>query len=217
MAEGPAVPNAASLNGLTPARSEPAGQPEPLKYWLLALPADAPLTGLVRLAKHRWIIERDYQELKQELGLGRVWVPDSRAEPLFPLRAGRACCSTNARTSFGLLSPRLAAFGPSGIIHVRSPRFASPPQAACSGSFPAAFFRRVLFYNRVELDQQEQAQCRSLRAQVTERLGAPRRPVHHTHARGGAGCGGAGGVGHWRDRGGPRGNQGMVICSNKAG
>jgi hypothetical protein len=25
---------------------------------------------LVRLAKHRWIIERDYEELKQELGLG---------------------------------------------------------------------------------------------------------------------------------------------------
>jgi SRSO17 transposase len=24
----------------------------------------------VKLAKHRWIIERDYEELKQELGLG---------------------------------------------------------------------------------------------------------------------------------------------------
>jgi SRSO17 transposase len=28
------------------------------------------LRDLVRLAKHRWIVERDYQELKQELGLG---------------------------------------------------------------------------------------------------------------------------------------------------
>jgi SRSO17 transposase len=28
------------------------------------------LTELVRAAKHRWIIERDYEELKQELGLG---------------------------------------------------------------------------------------------------------------------------------------------------
>ena len=28
------------------------------------------LRELVRLAKHRWIIERDYEELKQELGLG---------------------------------------------------------------------------------------------------------------------------------------------------
>lgn len=34
------------------------------------LPADISLTDLVRRAKHRWIIERDYQELKQELGLG---------------------------------------------------------------------------------------------------------------------------------------------------
>jgi SRSO17 transposase len=25
---------------------------------------------LVKIAKHRWIIERDYEELKQELGLG---------------------------------------------------------------------------------------------------------------------------------------------------
>jgi len=33
-------------------------------------PADTPLADLVRLAKQRWIIERDYEELKQELGLG---------------------------------------------------------------------------------------------------------------------------------------------------
>ena len=48
----------------------PSGEPEPTKYWLSTLPADTPLVELVHLAKHRWIIERDYQELKQELGLG---------------------------------------------------------------------------------------------------------------------------------------------------
>jgi len=48
----------------------PAGEPEPSKYWLSTFPAQTRLTALVRLAKHRWIIERDYQELKQELGLG---------------------------------------------------------------------------------------------------------------------------------------------------
>jgi SRSO17 transposase len=48
----------------------PAGEPQPTKYWLSTLPANTTLTALVRLAKHRWIIERDYQELKQELGLG---------------------------------------------------------------------------------------------------------------------------------------------------
>jgi SRSO17 transposase len=48
----------------------PAGEAEPTKYWLSTMPADTPLVELVHMAKHRWIIERDYQELKQELGLG---------------------------------------------------------------------------------------------------------------------------------------------------
>jgi len=48
----------------------PAGESEPAKYWLSTVPADMALMELVHLAKHRWIIERDYQELKQELGLG---------------------------------------------------------------------------------------------------------------------------------------------------
>jgi SRSO17 transposase len=43
---------------------------EPTKYWLSNLPAKTALKPLVKLAKHRWIIERDYEELKQELGLG---------------------------------------------------------------------------------------------------------------------------------------------------
>ena len=43
---------------------------EPTKYWLSNLPVTASLKSLVKLAKHRWIIERDYEELKQELGLG---------------------------------------------------------------------------------------------------------------------------------------------------
>jgi len=48
----------------------PTGATEPTKYWLSTLPAHTKLPALVRLAKHRWIIERDYEELKQELGLG---------------------------------------------------------------------------------------------------------------------------------------------------
>jgi SRSO17 transposase len=48
----------------------PAGESEPAKYWLSTLPSDTGLRELAHLAKHRWIIERDYQELKQELGLG---------------------------------------------------------------------------------------------------------------------------------------------------
>ena len=43
---------------------------EPTKYWLSNLPATTAWKALVKLAKHRWVIERDYEELKQELGLG---------------------------------------------------------------------------------------------------------------------------------------------------
>jgi SRSO17 transposase len=43
---------------------------EPTRYCLSTLPADTPIKELVRLAKLRWRIERDYHELKQELGLG---------------------------------------------------------------------------------------------------------------------------------------------------
>jgi SRSO17 transposase len=48
----------------------PKGEAEPAKYWLSTLPLETKLKELVKMAKHRWIIERDYQELKQELGLG---------------------------------------------------------------------------------------------------------------------------------------------------
>jgi SRSO17 transposase len=48
----------------------PKGAEEPTKYWLSTLPQDITFERLVDLAKLRWRIERDYQELKQEFGLG---------------------------------------------------------------------------------------------------------------------------------------------------
>jgi SRSO17 transposase len=48
----------------------PKKESEPTKYWLSTLPEKTSLKSLVKMAKHRWIIERDYEELKQELGLG---------------------------------------------------------------------------------------------------------------------------------------------------
>ena len=55
----------------------PKGEKEPTKYWLSSLPPDIGFARLVDLAKLRWRIERDYQELKQETGLdhfeGRGW------------------------------------------------------------------------------------------------------------------------------------------------
>lgn len=55
----------------------PQEEAEPIKYWLSNLPQDTTIQRLVYLAKQRWLIERDYLELKQELGLdhyeGRGW------------------------------------------------------------------------------------------------------------------------------------------------
>ena len=48
----------------------PEGEDEPTKYWLSTLPKNIAFRDLVDAAKLRWRIERDYQELKQEVGLG---------------------------------------------------------------------------------------------------------------------------------------------------
>jgi SRSO17 transposase len=55
----------------------PRGAPAPTHYWLSTLPETTAPRALVRLAQLRWRVERDYQELKDELGLdhfeGRGW------------------------------------------------------------------------------------------------------------------------------------------------
>ena len=48
----------------------PGDEPEPTKYWLSTCAKSIAIDRLVDLAKLRWRIERDYQELKQEVGLG---------------------------------------------------------------------------------------------------------------------------------------------------
>jgi SRSO17 transposase len=48
----------------------PASDAEPSKYFLSTLPEDTPINELVGVAHQRWRIERDYQDLKQDLGLG---------------------------------------------------------------------------------------------------------------------------------------------------
>jgi SRSO17 transposase len=47
----------------------PRSESEATKYWLSTLPANISFARLADFAKLRWRIERDYQELKQELGL----------------------------------------------------------------------------------------------------------------------------------------------------
>ena len=48
----------------------PPDEEKPAKFWLATVPGDIGFDRLVELAKLRWRIERDYQDLKQELGLG---------------------------------------------------------------------------------------------------------------------------------------------------
>ena len=48
----------------------PKGEREPTKYWLATLDKNISFRALVDRAKMRWRIERDYLELKQEIGLG---------------------------------------------------------------------------------------------------------------------------------------------------
>src|SRR5262249_54015725 len=48
----------------------PEDEKEPTQYWLSTLPESITFQQLVDLAKLRWRIERDYQELEQEVGLG---------------------------------------------------------------------------------------------------------------------------------------------------
>lgn len=55
----------------------PPDEKKPTKYWLSTLRSNVTFTHLVHMAKLRWRIERDYLELKQEIGLdhfeGRGW------------------------------------------------------------------------------------------------------------------------------------------------
>jgi SRSO17 transposase len=104
----------------------PASEAEPTKFWLSTLPAQSRLSGLVRLAHHRWIIERDYEELKQELGLGHY---EGRGWRGFHHHA------TLCIAAYGFLVIERTRFSPSaraGRLELRSPRI--PPQFQPRGS-----------------------------------------------------------------------------------
>ena len=114
----------------------PESEDEPTKHWLANLPADTPLERLVVLAKLRWRIERDSQELKQELGLGhfagRGWRGFHHPASLCIAAYGflileRARLSPGAEPGGGLKAPTL----PAGF----RPRGAGPTSAAACAAF----------------------------------------------------------------------------------
>ena len=48
----------------------PKGEAAPTKFWLATIDRNMSFRSLVDIAKLRWRIERDYHDLKQEIGLG---------------------------------------------------------------------------------------------------------------------------------------------------
>lgn len=96
----------------------PKGEKEPTKYWLSTLPKTISFCRLVDFAKLRWRIERDYQELKQEVGLGHY---EGRGWRGFHHHA------TLCIAAYGFLISRRETIPPSGIACATLfPEFAVP-------------------------------------------------------------------------------------------
>jgi SRSO17 transposase len=83
----------------------PKGEAKPTKYWLSTLPEDISFERLIDIAKLRWRIERDYQELKQEVGFGHY---EGRGWRGFHHHV------TLCIAVYGFLVAERAAFSPSG-------------------------------------------------------------------------------------------------------
>jgi SRSO17 transposase len=94
----------------------PQDEPEPAQYWLSTLPKSWSMRALVDRAKLRWRVERDDQELKQELGLGHY---EGRGGRGFHHHAP-LCLAV-----YGFLAAERAAFSPSGVrsgLRLKAPR-----------------------------------------------------------------------------------------------
>jgi SRSO17 transposase len=107
----------------------PRGEAEPRKYWLSNLAENISLRDLVALAKQRWIIERDYEELKQELGLGHF---EGRGWRGFHHHA------TLSIAAYGFLVAERCRFSPSvrsGYLGLSAPK--RPPHFRPRGAHPA--------------------------------------------------------------------------------
>ena len=88
----------------------PEGEAEPTKYWLSTLDENVPFRRLVDMAKMRWRIERDYQDLKQEIGLGHY---EGRGWPGFH-HHGTLCIA-----AYGFLISEQETIPPSGPCSAR--------------------------------------------------------------------------------------------------
>jgi SRSO17 transposase len=97
----------------------PQGEVEPTKYWLSTLPDEVKLVDLVDQAKLRWRIERDYQELKQEIGLGNY---EGRGWRGFHHHATLAIAAYGFLVSERSLIPPLPPARPASSKHLHDPK-----------------------------------------------------------------------------------------------
>ena len=75
----------------------PKGEDAPIKYWLSTLPQYITFRSLVYMTKLRCLIERDYQELKQEVfsgiskppGAASITTPRYASQPIYFLISER--------------------------------------------------------------------------------------------------------------------------------
>src|SRR5215210_7952049 len=107
------------------------GEKEPTQDWLSTLPEDIGFARMVELAKLRWRIERDDQELKQELGLGhdegRGWRGFHHHASLCLAAYGFLIAERGAISPSGSAAPKLKAIG---LPTRYRPRGASDPTGA---------------------------------------------------------------------------------------
>jgi len=112
----------------------PEGEAEPGQYWLSNLSPRTPLRRLVRLAKARWRIERDYQELKQEIGLGHY---EGRGWRGFHHHASLCIAAYGFLVAERCLFPPQHRFTPDWI-DAPAPPSGFQPRGAPSGALPPA-------------------------------------------------------------------------------
>jgi SRSO17 transposase len=128
----------------------PKGEGQPTHYWLSNLPPETKLTALVGTAKHRWIVERDYLELKQELGLGHF--------------EGRGWRGFHHHGLYA--SPRTVSLWQSGTVF-------PPPHASAMLDFPASprsGKRSSLAARHVRAERHNPASITTLRIQIARYL-----------------------------------------------
>ena len=162
------------------------GEPEPTKYWLSTMPQDIPFDRLVDLAKLRWRIERDYQELKQELGFWRLRrarlarlpppchalyrrlrLPHRRTRRPSPLRTVWHPALVGIYPSLRLPTQRRRRSGPNGTYQTRL-----PPCAAISSSPSPGRYRDALAATR--------RSAKSAKFPITDAVRLERNPLSYS-------------------------------------